>query len=73
VTASGLEVDSPYNAYTRSGLPPTPIDSPGLSAIVGTIYAPHTEYRYHTAACDGSGEVFAVTYEEHLANVNCGG
>lgn len=71
VTASGLQVDSPYNAYTRSGLPPTPIDSPGLGAILGTVYAPHTEYRYHTSACDGSGEVFAVTYEEHLANVNC--
>jgi hypothetical protein len=71
VTQSGLQVDSPYNTYNRAGLPPTPIDSPGLSAILGTVYAPRTEYRFHTAACDGSGEVFAVTYEEHLANVNC--
>ena len=71
VTASGLEVDSLYNTYTRSGLPPGPIDSPGLSAIVAAVYPAQTEYRYHTASCDGTGEVFAVTYEEHLANVNC--
>ncbi|MBI5959366.1 MAG: endolytic transglycosylase MltG, partial [Chloroflexi bacterium] len=71
VTASGLQVDSPYNTYNRAGLPPTPIDSPGLSAIMATVYAPRTEYRFHTASCDGSGEAFAVTYEEHLANVNC--
>jgi hypothetical protein len=71
VTASGLKVDSPYNTYTHAGLPPTPIDSPGLSAIVAAVYPPHTEYRFHTAACDGSGEAFAVTFEEHLKNVNC--
>lgn len=70
VTASGLEVDSPYNSYTRRGLPPTPIDSPGLSAIRAAVYPAQTEYRYHTAAC-GGGVAFAVTYEEHLANVNC--
>jgi hypothetical protein len=71
VTASGLEVDSPYNTYNRAGLPPTPIDSPGLSAILATIYPPQTNYYYHTASCDGTGEAFAETYEEHLANVNC--
>ena len=70
VTASGLQVDSPYNSYTRRGLPPGPIDSPGLSAIVAAIYPAQTEYRYHTAAC-GGGIAFAVTYAEHLANVNC--
>ena len=70
VTASGLKVDSPYNSYTRRGLPPGPIDSPGLSAIMGAIYPAQTEYRYHTAAC-GGGIAFAITYEEHLANVNC--
>ncbi|GIV81181.1 MAG: aminodeoxychorismate lyase [Anaerolineae bacterium] len=70
VTASGLQVNSPYNSYTRPGLPPTPIDSPGLSAIRAAVYPAQTEYRYHTAAC-GGGVAFAVTYEEHLANLNC--
>jgi len=71
VTASGLKVESPYNTYTRAGLPPTPINSPGLGAIVAAIYPAQTEYRYHTMSCDGSGEAFAATYEEHLRNVNC--
>jgi UPF0755 protein len=66
-----LSVDSPFNTYNRPGLPPAPIDNPGLSAIVAAVYPPQTDYYYHTAACDGSGEAFAVTYEEHLANVNC--
>jgi LysM repeat protein len=72
VTGTGLKVDSPYNTYTRAGLPPTPIDNPGLSAIIAAVYPPQTDYRYHTASCDGSGEVFAATYEEHLKNVTCG-
>ena len=71
VSGSDLQVDSPYNAYTHAGLPPTPIDSPGLSAIVAALYPPQTEYRYHTQGCHGEGEVFASTFEEHLANVNC--
>ncbi len=71
VVGSDLEVDSPYNAYTHAGLPPTPIDSPGLSAIVAALYPPQTDYRYHTQGCHGEGEVFAATFEEHLANVNC--
>ena len=71
VTGTGLKVDSPYNTYNRAGLPPTPIDSPGLSAIVAALYPAQTTYRFHTASCDGSGEAFAETYEQHLANVNC--
>lgn len=71
VTGEGLKVDSPYNSYTLPGLPPGPIDSPGLSAILAAIYPAQTDFYYHTQACDGSGEAFAVTYEEHLANVNC--
>lgn len=70
VNSSNSQVDSPYNTYTRAGLPPTPIDSPGLNAILAGVYPAQTDYYYHTASCEG-GEAFAVTYEEHLANVNC--
>jgi len=71
VTGTALKTDSPYNTYDRAGLPPTPIDNPGLTAILAAVYAPQTDYYYHNAACDGSGEVFSVTYEEHLKTVNC--
>jgi UPF0755 protein len=71
VRGSDIDVDSPYNTYKYPGLPPAPICNPGMSAITAAVYPPNTAYRFHTAACDGSGEVFAETYEEHLANVNC--
>ncbi|MBN1202321.1 MAG: endolytic transglycosylase MltG [Anaerolineae bacterium] len=70
VTGSNMEVESPYNTYTLPGLPPTPIDNPGQSAILAAVYPPQTNYYYHSAACDG-GAAFAETYEEHLANLDC--
>jgi len=71
ITNSNVEVESPYNTYTKAGLPPTPVDNPGPTAIFAAVYPAQTNYYYHTAACDGSGEAFAETYEEHLANANC--
>jgi UPF0755 protein len=71
VTYSNAEIDSPYNTYTHDGLPPSPVDNPGITAISASVYPAQTNYLFHTAACDGSGEVFAETYEQHLANVNC--
>lgn len=70
VTGSNMEVDSPYNTYTRPGLPPTPINSPDINAIVATVYAPETDLYYHSGGC-GRGAAFARTYEEHLANIRC--
>ncbi len=71
IGGGSLELDSPYNTLNRPGLPPSPIDSPGASAIVAAIYPAQTNYFYHTASCNGTGEAFAATFEEHLANVNC--
>jgi len=65
-----MEVESPYNTYTKPGLPPTPINSPDASTILATVYAPETEYYYMAGGC-GRGAMFAVTYEEHLANIRC--
>lgn len=62
-------VNSPYNTYLYSGLPPTPIANPGLSSILAVIYPDETPYFFFRATCDGSGRhEFAVTFEEHLAN-----
>ena len=62
-------VNSPYNTYLNGGLPPGPIASPGLSAIIAAIHPAESGYFFFRAACDNSHyHVFAVTFDEHLAN-----
>jgi UPF0755 protein len=62
-------IDSPYNTYLYTGLPPGPISNPGLPALRAVAFPAQTGYFYFRAACDHSGRhVFAVTYAEHIAN-----
>lgn len=68
LTREDLEADTPYNTYTRPGLPPTPISNPGLDTIRATILAPDTDFYYFVSRNDGT-HVFATSYEEHLQNV----
>lgn len=63
------QVVSPYNTYLAEGLPPGPIASPSLSAILAAIYPAESDYFFFRATCDGSyTHLFAVSFEEHLAN-----
>ena len=56
--------DSPYNTYTHEGLPPTPINNPGLDAINATLYPPDTDYYFFVA--DGKGKhTFSRSIKEH--------
>ncbi|MBP5418001.1 MAG: endolytic transglycosylase MltG [Clostridiales bacterium] len=69
--ASGtdLEWDSPYNTYKYRGLPPGPICMPSLDAIQAALYPePNCNFMYFCAKGDGR-TAFAVTKEEHEANV----
>ncbi|MEL6306612.1 MAG: endolytic transglycosylase MltG [Chloroflexota bacterium] len=62
-------VNSPYNTYIYSGLPPGPIANPSLSAIRASVYPASSNYIFFRARCDGSNRHnFAVTFDEHLAN-----
>ncbi len=65
-----LRVNSPYNTYLNTGLPPGPIASPSLLSIEAAIYPAKTEYYYYVTKKDGtSAHLFAKTYKEHLKNI----
>lgn len=63
-----LRVDSPYNSYTHTGLPPTPIANPGEPSIEAAFHPVHTAYLYYVYKGNGH-HAFAKTLEEHNANV----
>lgn len=61
-----LEKDTPYNTYTRSGLPPTPIALPGSNAIMAAVIPEKHDKLYFVATGDGDGRhYFSATYAEH--------
>ena len=63
-------VDSPYNTYLYTGLPPGPIAAPGLNSIQAVLNPERHGYLYFVALPDGSGRhVFAETFAEHQQNV----
>lgn len=61
-----LRKDTPYNTYTRHGLPPTPIALPAREAINATLHPDKTKYLYFVAYGDGSGRhVFSTNLKDH--------
>lgn len=59
-----LQTDTPYNSYTRAGLPPTPISMPGTAALLAAAQPASTRALYFVARGDGSSE-FSETLEAH--------
>lgn len=59
-----LETDTPWNTYTRDGLPPTPIALPGVDAITAALHPEPGDSLYFVARGDGSHE-FTPTLEAH--------
>ncbi len=67
---SDLKIDSPYNTYKYTGLPPTPICNPRVKSIKSAINPADTDYYFFIHEQTGSGQVhFAETYNEHLKNI----
>ncbi|MDR1890324.1 MAG: endolytic transglycosylase MltG [Zoogloeaceae bacterium] len=64
-----LLTDTPYNTYTRAGLPPTPITMPGLASLKAALHPAATRALYFVARGDGSSH-FSATLEEHNQAVN---
>lgn len=70
LTRADLATDSPYNTYTREGLPVGPIANPGRESIRAVLHPEETDALFFVATGDGSGaHWFARTLEEHNANV----
>jgi UPF0755 protein len=65
-----LVTDTPYNTYTRAGLPPTPIALPGAASLWATLHPANIDALYFVATGDGDGSHhFSATLAEHDAAV----
>ncbi|MGE5332229.1 MAG: endolytic transglycosylase MltG [Nitrospirota bacterium] len=64
-----LQTDTPWNTYTRTGLPPTPIAMPGKASLLAAVQPERTRALYFVARGDGSSH-FSATLDEHNRAVN---
>lgn len=64
-----LQTDTPYNTYTRAGLPPGPIAMPGKAALLAALQPAQSKALYFVARGDGSS-YFSETLDEHNRAVN---
>lgn len=70
VTAAELRQDHPYNTYRQIGLPPGPINNPGIASIRAALYPAHHNFLYFVARRDGSGgHYFAENFAGQLRNI----
>lgn len=64
-----LLTDTPWNTYTRTGLPPTPIAMPGKAALLAAVQPAASKAMYFVAKGDGNSH-FSATLDEHNRAVN---
>lgn len=69
LTSEDLQVDSPYNTYTHTGLTPTPISNPGLSSLKAALSPASTNYYYYVLNPETGVHKFSTTQEEHNAAI----
>ena len=64
-----LQADTPWNTYTRGGLPPTPIAMPGKESLLAAVQPPPSNALYFVARGDGTSQ-FSSSLDEHNRAVN---
>lgn len=67
VTLDDLEVDSPWNTYQNTGLPPTPIGGTGLASLEAAAAPAETDYLYYVLTSEDGSHSFTDDYDEFLA------
>jgi len=68
-TNADKEIESPYNTYKVTGLPPTPISSVTEASLVAALAPADVPYKYYVIADENGKHAFATTLEEHERNV----
>jgi len=68
LTKDDLQINSPYNTYRNTGLPPGPISNPGLDVLRAVLNPAKTNYLYYISDKLGKNH-YAKTLEEHNANI----
>ena len=64
-----LQTDTPWNTYTRAGLPPTPIAMPGKAALLAAVQPARSRSLYFVARGDGTSQ-FSESLDAHNRAVN---
>ncbi len=67
LSLADLRIDSPYNTYENTGLPPGPICSPSRQSLEAAIHPAETDYLYYVLKAGGEEHVFTSNYNEFLA------
>jgi UPF0755 protein len=68
VTPADLKLDTPYNTYLHTGLPPTPICFPSATAVRAAVDPPPGNWLYFVVVTKSGREAFSDTYAGQLAN-----
>jgi len=66
LTNAELNSDNPYNTRHKPGMPPTPIDNPGLAAIEAAAHPAHVDYLYYVRKPDHRHHYFTSSYQDFL-------
>jgi UPF0755 protein len=65
-----LQIESPFNTYLHTGLPPGPISDSSFASIKAALYPETSDYFYYVTKKDGShSHLFAKTFAEHQKNI----